>query len=557
MRTQLLPRTLMTALHRFGATRSIQDVSVAARGVCEVERDRLDSELGMVRFVAWAIPAIGFVGTVRGIGQALQQAHKAVEGDVSGVVAGSAFRSMPRSWRCRSASSSCWCCTRCNCAGNGSGSTSRNTWTRTSFAISRSGDTRSEPGPGSHDSARPRAQRRRLILAGVRRRRRADRGERRLRRAPGPNVLSVEAAWAASADRAAARAEPVLDGCTVQVGRCLSRPAACRQSADLAHAHLTAVLAPLGAGRRAGGADRRAPGVLARTTRAAGRRCQRMRGDLLAWTGRNLGLAACATVPPAFHTHAASRPAAPPGGRPDAGRSLATRRRAASCALLVNCCPGTGVLAFEQALIATIATNFVRRDPLSTRCNEAAIEQRLYDRLARVARGTGRAPRGGRGRIREAGGMTHQVTLQRTQLVNAGRAAERRGALGAWCQARADRGRPGLCCCIGSCVPRRRVQRRRVPGLLERLSTLRDCMLVTLEPTAGARWAPGCRRRPRSCAHQRVGSRWYTACRCIGAARRRRSSPRPVVAEAVPPEAVPSPRTCSAQVAHGRSPPCR
>ena len=88
IRTQLLPRTLMTALHRFGATRSIQDVSVAARGVCEVERDRLDSELGMVRFVAWAIPAIGFVGTVRGIGNALQQAHKAVEGDVSGVVAG-------------------------------------------------------------------------------------------------------------------------------------------------------------------------------------------------------------------------------------------------------------------------------------------------------------------------------------------------------------------------------------------------------------------------------------------------------------------------------------
>jgi biopolymer transport protein ExbB/TolQ len=88
VRTQLLPRALMTALHRFGATRDIQDVSVAARNICEVERDRLDSELGMVRFVAWAIPAIGFIGTVRGIGQSLQQAHKAVEGDVSGVVAG-------------------------------------------------------------------------------------------------------------------------------------------------------------------------------------------------------------------------------------------------------------------------------------------------------------------------------------------------------------------------------------------------------------------------------------------------------------------------------------
>ena len=76
------------ALHRFGATRNIQDVAFAIRETCNLETDRLDSELSMVRFVAWAIPAIGFVGTVRGIGNSLQQAHKAVEGDVSGVVAG-------------------------------------------------------------------------------------------------------------------------------------------------------------------------------------------------------------------------------------------------------------------------------------------------------------------------------------------------------------------------------------------------------------------------------------------------------------------------------------
>jgi biopolymer transport protein ExbB/TolQ len=87
-RSFLLPRALLTALHRFGATRNIQDVATAARSVCQHENDRLDSELSMVRFVAWAIPAIGFVGTVRGIGASLQQAHKAVEGDVSGVVSG-------------------------------------------------------------------------------------------------------------------------------------------------------------------------------------------------------------------------------------------------------------------------------------------------------------------------------------------------------------------------------------------------------------------------------------------------------------------------------------
>jgi len=78
----------VAALERFGATRSVQDASAAARNTCQMENERLDSELAMVRFVAWAIPALGFVGTVRGIGESLQQAHRAIEGDVSGVTAG-------------------------------------------------------------------------------------------------------------------------------------------------------------------------------------------------------------------------------------------------------------------------------------------------------------------------------------------------------------------------------------------------------------------------------------------------------------------------------------
>jgi biopolymer transport protein ExbB/TolQ len=88
LRGELLPRALLSGLHRFGSTRNIQDVSSAIHDTCELEFGRLDAELSMVRYVAWAIPAIGFVGTVRGIGESLQQAHKAVEGDVSGVVAG-------------------------------------------------------------------------------------------------------------------------------------------------------------------------------------------------------------------------------------------------------------------------------------------------------------------------------------------------------------------------------------------------------------------------------------------------------------------------------------
>jgi biopolymer transport protein ExbB/TolQ len=65
------------------------------KSICDVEADRLDSELAMIRYIAWAIPAIGFIGTVRGIGDALAQAYRAVEGDISGVTAslGVAFNS--------------------------------------------------------------------------------------------------------------------------------------------------------------------------------------------------------------------------------------------------------------------------------------------------------------------------------------------------------------------------------------------------------------------------------------------------------------------------------
>jgi biopolymer transport protein ExbB/TolQ len=87
-RELLVPRALLAALARFGATRSVQDASTVAHGVCQSEAERLDSDLSMLRYIAWAIPAIGFIGTVRGIGDALSQAHKAVTGDISGVTEG-------------------------------------------------------------------------------------------------------------------------------------------------------------------------------------------------------------------------------------------------------------------------------------------------------------------------------------------------------------------------------------------------------------------------------------------------------------------------------------
>jgi len=84
-RNSLLPRALLNGLQRFGSTRSIQDVSTTVKETCESEAGRLDSELAMIRYLAWAVPSIGFIGTVRGIGAALGQAHRAVEGDIAGV----------------------------------------------------------------------------------------------------------------------------------------------------------------------------------------------------------------------------------------------------------------------------------------------------------------------------------------------------------------------------------------------------------------------------------------------------------------------------------------
>ena len=94
-RAYLLPRAILAGLHRFQSTRNIQDVSTTVKDACETEADRMETELTIVRYIAWAIPSIGFLGTVRGIGTALGQAYQAVSGDIVGVTVslGVAFNS--------------------------------------------------------------------------------------------------------------------------------------------------------------------------------------------------------------------------------------------------------------------------------------------------------------------------------------------------------------------------------------------------------------------------------------------------------------------------------
>ena len=94
-RERLLPECILASLHRFHATASVQDAANAVRERAELAGDELDSSLGLVRYIAWAIPAIGFIGTVRGIGDALSFAEQAIQGDISAVTTwlGLAFNS--------------------------------------------------------------------------------------------------------------------------------------------------------------------------------------------------------------------------------------------------------------------------------------------------------------------------------------------------------------------------------------------------------------------------------------------------------------------------------
>lgn len=91
----MVARALASGLQRFSVTADVPAVVAAVHETIDVEADRLDAELAMLRYIVWAIPSIGFIGTVRGIGDALGQAQRAIDGDIAGVTAslGVAFNS--------------------------------------------------------------------------------------------------------------------------------------------------------------------------------------------------------------------------------------------------------------------------------------------------------------------------------------------------------------------------------------------------------------------------------------------------------------------------------
>ena len=83
--TSPLIETLKASLRRYMITDNVQNTSDAINVSVNNLALKLDSENTMIRYLIWAIPSLGFVGTVRGIGQALSNADKALAGDISGM----------------------------------------------------------------------------------------------------------------------------------------------------------------------------------------------------------------------------------------------------------------------------------------------------------------------------------------------------------------------------------------------------------------------------------------------------------------------------------------
>ncbi|WP_102794193.1 MotA/TolQ/ExbB proton channel family protein [Bowmanella denitrificans] len=83
---QPLLQTWIICIRRYLHTQDVQNASDAIQASVESLAVRLESGNSMIRYLIWAIPSIGFIGTVRGIGQALAQADEALAGNIAGMV---------------------------------------------------------------------------------------------------------------------------------------------------------------------------------------------------------------------------------------------------------------------------------------------------------------------------------------------------------------------------------------------------------------------------------------------------------------------------------------
>lgn len=73
-RPYILGNMIRLALGKYASSRSGADVAETVRTQAEVDQARLVTTMSTVHYLAWAIPAIGFLGTVRGLAGSLTMA---------------------------------------------------------------------------------------------------------------------------------------------------------------------------------------------------------------------------------------------------------------------------------------------------------------------------------------------------------------------------------------------------------------------------------------------------------------------------------------------------
>jgi biopolymer transport protein ExbB/TolQ len=83
LRKTPLIESVNLALLRYSQTKNVQNVSDSIKSSLEMLSTKQDSENSMIRYLIWAIPSVGFIGTVRGIGLALSNADQALQGNIS------------------------------------------------------------------------------------------------------------------------------------------------------------------------------------------------------------------------------------------------------------------------------------------------------------------------------------------------------------------------------------------------------------------------------------------------------------------------------------------
>ena len=75
----ILANMIRTSLAKYAVSRSSADVGETLRTQAEVDLGRLVTSMATVHYLAWAIPALGFLGTVRGLSGGLSMAGKVGE----------------------------------------------------------------------------------------------------------------------------------------------------------------------------------------------------------------------------------------------------------------------------------------------------------------------------------------------------------------------------------------------------------------------------------------------------------------------------------------------